>query len=54
MYPNPQDILPLPAHPDLEHYRKRAKELAKACRSGNDAVRAWAVQWVEKLVELRR
>ncbi len=27
--PNPQDALPLPPRPDLEHYRKRAKKLVK-------------------------
>jgi hypothetical protein len=30
MYPNPQDVLPLPPRPDLSHYRKRAKDLVKA------------------------
>ena len=34
MYPNPQDAVPLPPHPDLEQYRKRAKELVKASRAG--------------------
>ena len=27
MYPNPQDALPLPQRPDLEQYKKLAKEL---------------------------
>ncbi|HEX9160806.1 MAG TPA: ankyrin repeat domain-containing protein [Thermoanaerobaculia bacterium] len=31
------DAIPLPPHPSLEHYRKQAKKLLKACRSG-DAV----------------
>lgn len=39
MFPNPQDALPLPPHPNLEQYKKLAKELVKACRqeaaSGN-------------------
>ena len=52
MYPNPQDVLPLPSRPDVEHYRKRAKDLAKACRSGDDAIHEWAANWVENLINL--
>jgi len=29
MFPNPQDVLPLPSRPNLEQYKKLAKELAK-------------------------
>ena len=54
MYPNPQDVLPLPARPDLDQYRKRAKELAKACRSGDDAIAVWSSEWVAALMELSR
>ena len=44
MYPNPQDALPLPLRPDLEQYKKQAKDLAEACRSGApEARRDWAV-----------
>ena len=47
MYPNPMDVLPLPPRPDIAHYRKRAKELSRACRSrGEEAVDAWARDWV--------
>ena len=53
MYPNPQDAVPLPPHPDLEQYRKRAKELLRAAREGGDAIRAWAARWVETLLELQ-
>ena len=53
MYPNPQDAVPLPPQPDLEQYRKRAKELAKAARTGEDAIRAWAARWVETLLALQ-
>lgn len=49
MYPNPQDAVPLPPHPDVEQYRKRAKELVKACREGGQAIRAWAARWIEAL-----
>jgi ankyrin repeat protein len=30
MIPNPQSALPLPARPDIEHYRKLAKKMVKA------------------------
>jgi hypothetical protein len=53
MYPNPQDAVPLPPKPDLEQYRKRAKELARAARTGNDAIGAWATRWVETLLSLQ-
>jgi ankyrin repeat protein len=52
MYPNPQDVLPLPARPDLEHYRKRAKDLATACRSGDEAISSWASDWIAALLQL--
>jgi ankyrin repeat protein len=55
MYPNPQQALPLPAQPSLEQYRKLAKELVKACRSGDpEAMHAWAVRWIERLAAARR
>jgi len=44
------DVLPLPPRPSLEQYRKRAKDLVKACKSSDDgAVRAWATAWLEAL-----
>jgi hypothetical protein len=50
MYPNPQEALPLPSRPDVHQYKKLAKELVKACRSGDpDAIRAWSVRWVTSL-----
>lgn len=53
MYPNPQDVLPLPPRPSLEQYRKRAKDLARAHQSGDSgALRAWATQWIEALARL--
>src|SRR5687767_12463266 len=53
MFPNPQDVLPLPPSPDAEHYRKRAKELSKACRSGHaTAVHQWAERWLDNLARL--
>jgi ankyrin repeat protein len=50
MYPNPQDALPLPQRPNLEQYRTLAKELVKACRSGDaNAVAEWARDWIRRL-----
>jgi hypothetical protein len=47
MYPNPQDVLPLPPRPDLQQYKKQAKQLSKACKvRGQDGVREWAGQWM--------
>src|SRR5277367_5693276 len=53
MFPNPQDALPIPAHPDIERYRKIAKDLVKACKSNEpESVRKWAAGWVAALVKL--
>jgi hypothetical protein len=50
MYPNPQDALPLPSRPNIEQYKKLAKDLVKSCRSGDPAaIRVWAVTWIEAL-----
>ena len=49
MYPNPQDLLPLPPRPDLANYRKRAKALARACRAGSEHVDTWAREWVDAI-----
>jgi ankyrin repeat protein len=52
MYPNPQEALPLTQRPNLEHYRKLAKDLVKACRSNEaESVRAWALRWIDRLAE---
>jgi hypothetical protein len=53
MFPNPQSALPLPSRPSLERYRKIAKELVRACKSGQpESLRAWAEQWVHGLIQL--
>jgi len=45
------DALPLPPHPSLDHYRRLAKDLVRACRSdAPDAIRAWTTAWIETLV----
>jgi len=47
------DALPLPPRPNLEQYKKRAKDLVKICKSGDrDALRAWVKEWIEALVKL--
>ena len=45
------DAIPLPPRPNLEQYKKRAKDLVKACKSRDQgAIRAWARAWIETLV----
>jgi hypothetical protein len=54
VFPNPQDALPLPPRPNLEQYKKLAKDLVKACKSADtDAMGAWAAKWVETLARLQ-
>ena len=53
MFPNPQDALPLPLKPKVEHYKKLAKDLVKACREfrSNDtsALTKWSERWINGL-----
>ncbi|WP_337172519.1 ankyrin repeat domain-containing protein [Gemmatimonas aurantiaca] len=49
MYPNPQDVLPLPSRPDVEQYRTRAKELVRAHHEAPAAVETWAQRWISAL-----
>jgi ankyrin repeat protein len=49
MYPNPQDALPLPPRPNLDHYKKLAKDLVKAANS--DTLHAWATIWIASLIQ---
>lgn len=44
MFPNPQDALAIPKRPSVERYRKLAKELLKASKSG--AIGKWAERWL--------
>src|SRR5262245_588611 len=54
MYPNPQEALPLVPRPNLEQYRKLAKDLATACKSSDGtAVRRWAIRWIDRLAALQ-
>src|SRR5258705_10405079 len=53
MFPNPQVALPLPTHPNLEQYKKLAKDLVEACKSADpDAIGVWAAKWIDMLVRL--
>jgi ankyrin repeat protein len=47
------DALPLPPRPDLDQYRKLARDLQHACQAGDAAVRAWSVRWLETLSRLQ-
>jgi len=50
MFPNPHDALPLPPRPNLEQYKKRAKDLLKASQSPDPtALRTWCARWVERM-----
>jgi hypothetical protein len=47
------DALSLPPRPNLERYKKLAKDLQHACRSGEQgAIREWAARWAETLAGL--
>jgi len=49
------DALPLPPRPNLEQYRKLAKDLQRACKSGEaNAIRDWAARWIETLSRLQK
>ena len=52
MFPNAQDALPLPLRPNVEEYKKLAKDLIKACKLADpDAIGDWAESWVKTLVK---
>src|SRR6516162_8728129 len=46
--------LPLPPRPDLEQYRKLAKDFQRACKSRDPgAIRDWAARWAEAIARLQ-
>jgi ankyrin repeat protein len=48
------DAFPLPPRPNLEQYRKLAKDFQRACKSGVEgAIRDLMVQWSENVARLR-
>ncbi|HEX5601997.1 MAG TPA: ankyrin repeat domain-containing protein [Pyrinomonadaceae bacterium] len=52
MFPNAQDALPLPRRPNLERYKKFAKDLVKACKADDEnAIVDWAEKWVTMLAK---
>lgn len=53
MFPNPHDAVPLPVHPNLEAYKKRAKELVKAANPpASGVLSGWLKNWIETLTQL--
>jgi ankyrin repeat protein len=47
------DALPLPPRPNLEQYKKQAKELLKACKAGDPAaLTGWVTQWLEAQLKI--
>src|SRR5690348_7902913 len=53
MFPNPQAAVALPPQPNLEQYKKLAKDLVKACKGENpDRLQEWASEWIDKLVRM--
>ena len=51
MYPNPQDVLPIPSA-DVGHFRAAVHDLVSACRAGDVALREWAGQWVARVLDV--
>src|SRR5580700_7333783 len=48
------DAVPLPQRPNLEQYKKLAKDIQHACKSGDPgAIRNWAANWAEKIARLQ-
>lgn len=48
------DALPLPPRPNLEQYKKLAKDLQHACKSGDPAaIHEWAARWAENIARLQ-
>lgn len=47
------DALALPPRPNLEQYKKLARDFQHACKSDNAAVQEWAARWVETLARLQ-
>src|SRR5713101_1018572 len=47
------DALPLPPRPNLEQYKKLARDFQKACKSSDSgAIRQLAARWAERIARL--
>ena len=50
MYPNPQDVLPVPPGANVERYRRHAAELVKVCLAGKPGgLLEWASGWLAEI-----
>jgi hypothetical protein len=48
------DALPLPPRPNLEQYKKLAKDFQLACKSSDPgAIRKWTAHWTETITRLQ-
>ena len=47
------DAFPLPPRPNLEQYKKLAKDFQRACKSSAGAIRDWAARWAETIARLQ-
>ena len=48
------DTLPLPPRPNLNQYKKAARDFQRACKSSDSAaVRDWATRWAETIARLQ-
>jgi len=48
------DALPLPPRPNVDQYKKLAKDFQRACKSSDPgAIRDWAAGWAEKIARLQ-
>ena len=48
------DALALPLRPNIEQYKKLAKDFQHACKTGEPtAVRDWAARWAETVARLQ-
>ena len=48
------DALPLPPRPNLEQYKKLAKEFQRACKSKDSgALREWMIGWATQISRLQ-
>lgn len=47
------DALPVPPRPNLEQYKRQAKELLKACKADDpNVLREWIAQWVQSHLKI--